>query len=130
MTEIKIDRFMSRDQISAIKGRLIGEEPTFFSNKLREVMATLYEMPKTYETDEQGQDAKAVLHYFNSGPDWYITERDQEEEQIQAFGYAVLNGDTQNAETGYINIQELIGHGVELDLYWTPKTIRQIKAGK
>lgn len=50
--------------------------------------------------------------------------------QLQAFGYAVLNGDELNAEMGYINIKELIQNNVELDLYWEIKTIRKIKAGK
>ena len=47
------------------------------------------------------------LHYFRAGSDWYITEKDMEGAGTrQAFGYAVLNGDTQNAELGYIDIGE------------------------
>ena len=29
---------------------------------------------------------------------------------------------------GYISIDELIKHGAELDLYWNPKTVGEIKA--
>ena len=67
------------------------------------------------------------LHYFNGGSDWYIIERDIDGDQIQCFGFACLNGDKQNAEFGYINIAELIKYGVELDLYYKPQTVEDIK---
>ncbi|MBL0011067.1 MAG: DUF2958 domain-containing protein [Nitrosomonas sp.] len=81
-------------------------------------------MPKTYGQDGMGDKAIAYLHYFSGGSDWYITEKDMEDEQLQAFGLANLG---QGGELGYISIQELIDAGVEIDLYWTPKTIGQIK---
>ena len=40
-------------------------------------------------------------------------------------GFANL-GDPQNAELGYISIQELIDCNVELDLYWEPKPLQPI----
>ena len=46
------------------------------------------------------------------------------EGQIQAFGLANLG---YGAELGYICIKELIEHGIELDLYWTPKTLGEVK---
>ncbi len=104
-----------------------GEEGEYFKKMMEGLKKTIAEMPKTYETDGQGDAAMAILHYFNSSSDWYIIERDQEEEQIQAFGFVCLNGDVDNAELGYINIQELIKYGVELDLYYAPETIGDIK---
>lgn len=56
---------------------------------------------------------------------WYITERDMERAQFQAFGLAVLFGD--GGELGYINIVELIRNGVELDMYFTPCTLEAIR---
>jgi hypothetical protein len=41
---------------------------------------------------------------FSGGSDWYITELDKETNE--AFGYAILNGDTQNSEFGYMNLNE------------------------
>ena len=32
------------------------------------------------------------------------------------------------AELGYISIEELTEYGAELDLHWTPKTLREVKA--
>ena len=43
-------------------------------------------MPKSYETEGQGKEAIVTLHYFTGSWDWYITEKDKEEEQLQAFG--------------------------------------------
>jgi hypothetical protein len=122
--------WISRGEQLAIKESLKGEEGEHFKGKMREVVNTMETMPATYETDGQGDEATAHLHYFLGGSDWYIVERDIEEEQFQAFGLAILGQDTQNAEMGYINISELVRHGVELDLYWTPKTVADIKKEK
>ena len=32
--------------------------------------------PRPYGTDERGDDARALLHYFDGSSDWYIIERD------------------------------------------------------
>lgn len=122
-----LKNFMSKSQLSAIGSVLRGEEKEYFIKKVIDLEKQIKAMPKTYDTDGQGNNAVAHLHYFRGGSDWYITERDMEDEQLQAFGYAILNGDDQNAEMGYISIQELIDHNVELDLYWDPKSIASIK---
>jgi len=57
--------------------------------------------------------------------DWYITERDMETDQLQAFGLANLG---YGGELGYISIEELKSSNVEIDLHWTPKTLREVKA--
>ena len=127
---INIRNWISKEQLQVIDQALKGEEKDFFRDKLNEIELLTHTMPKTYETDGQGNEAIAQLHYFYGGSDWYITERDSSDEQIQAFGYAVLNLDMENAELGYISIQELIYSGVELDLHWTPKTLREIRNQK
>lgn len=81
-------------------------------------------MPTTYETDGQGGDAIVWLHYFTPSGDWYITERDMEREQLQAFGKADLFGD--GGEIGYINLVELLECGAELDLHWSPEALKDI----
>ncbi len=112
-----------------------GEEGEYFKAMIETLKEKLAVMPKSYETDGQGDGAIAVLHYFNGGSDWYIIEKDagcSEDEvpgtQHQAFGFACLDGDYEMAELGYISIQKLIENGVELDLYYKPQTIGQIKA--
>ena len=89
------------------------------------------EMPMPYDTD--GVKKKiAMLHYFSPSSDWYIIERDSSKEQHQAFGYTVLNGDYENAELGYISVEELKENenlGVELDIYFEPTLLSEVTDG-
>lgn len=82
-------------------------------------------------------DEKTVhVHYFVGGGDWWLTEYDRK--TGEAFGYACLNGDWQNAEWGYVSLPELeAARGgpplyvvVERDCYWTPQTFAQVMAGR
>lgn len=85
----------------------------------------LSEAPDLYATEDTAAAEKTVYaHYFLGGCDWWVMETDKT--NGVAFGFAVLNGDTDNAEFGYITLEELenllIGYGavVERDLYWEP----------
>jgi hypothetical protein len=86
-------------------------------------------MPKTYETDSHGDSAIIHLHYFTSGCDWWIREKDKgvpgDASQHQAFGWVSLNGD--EPELGYISIVEIRRAGGELDLYWKPKSWSELR---
>ena len=122
---MNINKFLCVAQRFAISEAAEGEEGEFFLDKLQELQKTIDTMPKTYEQDGKGDDAIVYLHYFLGGMDWYITERDMEDDQLQAFGLADLG---YGGELGYISIQELIDNGVELDLHWKPKTLAEVKA--
>jgi hypothetical protein len=100
-----------------------GEEREFFTDKMIELESTIQTMPKTYETDGQGRAAKITLHYFKGGCDWWIVERDMEQEQHQAFGLVSLGYEP---ELGYISLPEILKAGAELDLHWTPTTVGEI----
>ncbi len=116
--------FISHAQLAAIAAGMRGEEQQHFFDKVVEMERLIRTMPKTYEQDGAGDEAIAHLHYFLNGFDWYITERDMEREQLQAFGLACMGEE----EMGYINIVELIRHGAELDLYFEPRSLRKIFA--
>jgi hypothetical protein len=103
-----------------------GEEREWFKAKFITLAHLFDVMPRTYDTEGGGDEAIVHLHYFMGSADWYITERDQEVAQLQAFGLADLFGD--GGELGYICILELIREGVELDLHWRPRTLREVKA--
>ena len=108
-----------------------SEEYAFFEEKVNEYANRIKTMPVTYKQDGLGDDAIVYLHYFVGGADWYITEKDKSGVgNVQAFGLADLFQD--GGELGYISIKELISTEVraELDTFWTPKTLREIKAGK
>jgi hypothetical protein len=50
--------------------------------------------------------------------------------QLQAFGkITICGGGWEEAEWGYISIQELIENGIELDFYWEAKTVKEMERG-
>ena len=126
-----LDGFICKDELHAIADAMRREEKQFFFDKLVEMAGVIATMPKTYEQDGKGDEAIAYLHYFNAGnQNWWITEKDMETPdepgKHQAFGLANLG--SYGAELGYISIAELIAHDVELDLYFKPQTLGEIKA--
>ena len=117
--------FFSRGQYEAIAEFLRGEEGEAYYNLLMELATRIENMPRTYDTDGQGDKAKVYLHYFLGSIDSYITELDKSGNGTeQAFGYQDLG---YGGELGYISIDELVENGLELDLYWEPKTLGQVK---
>ena len=122
-----LSQFVGGSQLKCIKSLMtFGEERGYFRDKLCELANTVRTMAKTYERDGKGKDAIVYLHYFTSGSDCWITEKDMGDEQIQAFGYASINGC--EPEMGYISIAEWLENGAELDLHFTPKTVREVAA--
>lgn len=107
-----------------IGGLCRGEERQFYIDKVCELAELVGSMPVTYETDGQGAQAIVWLHYFTPGGDWYITERDVLDEQLQAFGMADLGC---GGELGYISIVELLACGAELDLHWQPQSLAEVE---
>lgn len=121
--------FIGSSQRHAIKAALRGEERAHFAQMLADLTQHINAMPKTYEQDFKGDAAVVHLHYFTAGADWFITEKDMDhdgEGQHQAFGLADLFHD--GGELGYISIAEILRCGAELDLYWTPTTLGEVKA--
>lgn len=129
----RIKPFLPRAQgISITEACIDSEEREFFMRKLIDMDKIISAMPVTYQTRGAGDEAVIHLHYFNANSDFYITEKDIDGGVLQAYGYVILNGDDMNAETGYVNIEELCrargGGLVELDLHWNcATTIQQIK---
>lgn len=119
-----LGRFIGPAQLSTLGNACRGEEREWFKAKLIELAEIVTTMPKTYETNGQGDNAIVYLHYFNASGDWYIIERDMEIDQLQAYGLADLGC----PETGYISIEELIDNGVELDLHFEPKPLKEVRA--
>jgi hypothetical protein len=114
------------EQYEVITDAMLGEEGDHFIELIDRSHAMWQAMPKTYETDGQGCAALAQLHYFTSGCDWWIVEKDADpdhEGQVQAFGIADLG---MGPEAGYISIPELLENGAELDLYFTPKRMGEL----
>lgn len=102
----------------AIRSAMRGEEGEHFKGLLEHWSRIIADMPSAYQTDGQGANAVAYLHYFTGSADWYITEKDagtpDEPGQHQAFGWADLGC---GGELGYISIKDRAGNksaGAEL----------------
>lgn len=125
-------QWMPALQRLAIQQALKGEEKRHFAEVLTIARERIEGMPKTYEQDGLGDQAVVYLHYFINGTDAWITEKDMGDSidirQYQAFGKVTLTGDKNDAELGYISIEELIQNGVEFDLYWAKKTLAEVLA--
>ena len=116
--------FISEPQRRVLEQCCKGEEGQWFIEKIAEYAKRIAKMPKTYEQDGKGDQAIIYLHYFLSGCDWWITEKDVGGDQQQAFGLADLGC----PEMGYISIIELIANNAELDLHFRPCPLGDIKA--
>lgn len=101
-----------------------SEEAEYFVQKLQELEHLFESMPRVYEQEEKGDNAVIYLHYFRGNQDAWITERDTTDEQLQAFGLIDLG---MGPEIGYIPIKTLIENNFELDLYWQPITLKELK---
>lgn len=128
-------QFMPGSERSALRMSLAGEEGGAISTLILRMRDIIENMATTYEQDGLGDDAIVALHYFKHSADFWITEKDMgdaitgDTRQIQAFGIANLEGTgIGEGELGYISIEELLDNNVELDLYFTPATIRELKS--
>lgn len=120
-----LTRFMPTGQIEYLENTLLGEEAQGIADLVNRIAGIIENMPKTYETDGQGKNAFAHLHYFKGCYDAWISEKDMEADQLQAFGYASFYGPDE-AEAGYVSITDAIRNGVELDLHFNPCPLREI----
>ena len=109
---------------------ILGNQPISLQNEqLENVKKALIDIPKLHKQDGKGQNAIVYLHYFVGGSDWFITEYDRENKEF--FGYAILNGDVEMSEFGYMPTEffKNADYGMktpELDLYWKYKTLNEI----
>jgi len=120
-----LSNFINPAQLNILRLNVKGEEGQYFADTLQQFAHHVEHMHHTYEQDGKGDQAIVHLHYFMGGADWYITEKDINTNQIQAFGFADLG---YGGELGYISLVEILAHGAELDLHWTPKTLTEVKA--
>lgn len=123
-----LTKFMSPSQFATLNSLVSSsEESEHFIQVGKRLIETLNTMPRTCEQDGMGDEAVVYLHYFIGGCDWYITERDVEDRQLQAFGWADLG---YGGELGYINIEEITQAGAELDFHFKPRALGEITRKK
>ena len=121
----QLREFIGKAQMKVLGDMCRGEERKWFQSRLCELAEIIRQMPSSYETDGQGDRVVAHLHYFTAGWDFYLTEKDSNLGQHQAFG--LVTGF--EPELGYISLPEILAVGAEIDLYWQPKPVGEIRAG-
>ena len=91
----------------------------------------LDKIPRLYQTEHVPlKDKQIYLHFFIADCDWYIAEYDGED---LFWGYAILNGDSINAEWGYISFSELrdltvsVLFEVDCEVNWIVKKASEIE---
>lgn len=107
-----VKNFMPFKQIVQLSLSIEGDEI------LKKVHERIVKMPTVLDDEEE--QTKFHLHYQYNDSHLYIACKDHTDEQIQAFGYAVLNGDYQMSEYGYIPICDYIKLGFVLDINFVP----------
>jgi hypothetical protein len=88
-------------------------------------------LPPLYAQEALGEDAVVFVHFFNpcGTGDWWITEGSPEGDDFIMFGLC----DLVFPELGYVSLNELqavrgpLGLGIERDLHWTPRTLREVR---
>lgn len=120
--------FLGKAQMMVLARGCTGEESAYFKKTLADLALLFSTMPKTYAQEDKGDQAVVHLHYFMGAMDWFITERDLSDEQLQAFGLCDLG--MGYPEMGYVCIPEITAAGAELDLHWKPKTLAEIKKAR
>jgi len=131
--------FIPKQQASAIRSCMQGEEGKHFSDMLAGWVSKIKAMPLYYSQEKIPNDEKVVhLHYFSSSMDWYITEMDPEaftpdEDYPQGpgpnrvFGLSCM----QCNEWGPMSILEMCeSTQVTFDEDWKAKTIGEIFTDK
>jgi len=114
---------MPKAQQMAVMQSGKGEEKQFFIDKIKEFEKAFEDAKKRQNISLDDSIVKA--HFFYGQTDWYILDYEPSENMF--FGYVILNGDVQNAEAGYISIDELhTVKGIELDFYWTQKELGKV----
>jgi len=90
----------------------------------------LNKLPKLREQDNSHTANTIIhMHLFLGENDWFISEFDGDD---TFFGFAILNGDDEMAEWGYISFKELIDLKiqnwceVDRDIHWKPKAVCEI----
>ena len=128
--------FMPLSQRRALMTMLIGEEREAAVELVERAVEMVKNTPLTYQSAEETNEKVVGLHYFNGSIDVWIVERDVGDTldgngcgvQHQAYGRASFSGGWEGGEWGYISLAEHMQHDLEMDLYWEPKTVGQVRA--
>lgn len=120
-------QFVCKQQIEELEKR---EKEKEIKDKINKFEKIFNDMPIVNEQYGNKNNAVIYLHYFKNLPssltiiNWYIIEKDNKENQTEAFGMYNLE---ETFESGYISIKELIKDNIKLNFEWKFKIVNEIK---
>jgi hypothetical protein len=87
----------------------------------------LAKLPEAYSTEDKGlEDTIMHMHFFIGDSDWYVAEYHPRDRVF--FGYAILGGDLQNSDWGYMSLDEMLeikagplGIQIDRDMKFKPR---------
>jgi DNA repair protein RadC len=125
----KLRPYTPEFEIKYLQKLFSSEESLAAVEIAQRLVGIIEKMPKTYQTEDTPTNDKIVyLHYFYAGSDWYIIEKDKLPEQLQTYGYVILNGDLQDAEWGYVSLEEIKAtEKIELDFHFIPVRFGELR---
>lgn len=129
---MKLSDWMSSAQFNVLSRCKKGEEAAAFLEIERRLIDLINKCPVTYEQDGLGEQSIAYLHYFNEDSDYYVIEKDRSAEgdlpeQFQSQMFALKRERTNPYRYGYVDLRTLLKMGCELDFYFKPTKIIDIK---
>ena len=89
------------------------ENISHFTEEIEYLKNQLLICPKLYETEKLNEHP-VIFHYGNFSSDIFVCEYSPEKKLM--FGYTVLNDDIDNAEWGYISLDEILQCPIFIDI--------------
>jgi hypothetical protein len=118
-----LNRFIGTQQRAGINILCQSEERQFYYQSLMRLKNIIETMPVTFQI-KRNEVVTAHLHYFTATTHFFITKRDRDAWQLQAYGLTILSdGDK---KLGYLGIDEILRGGAVLDLSWSPVELNQV----
>lgn len=95
---------LPKEQYQVVLGYTQGEEGEHFKSIIKEISSKAEAIKGKREILTEDEKHPLAFKYTTGASSFYFSEWDGEDE---LFGFAVLNGDTQNSEWGYTSLEEI-----------------------
>lgn len=127
----RLRRFMPPSQRAFVMEAIReNAEEGYLENVVERLEREVAAIPALRSTSKLPEEAMTIYaHFFGGDTDMYITEFDGKE---TAYGYVILEGDTQNAEWGNIHLPEIhkakrgLFPAIEMDFHWKVRPFWQV----
>ena len=106
--------------IPIIQKRMTKENLKAYAVGIERLTEALEKCPNIGETDGMSEHP-AIFHFFFMSSDFFICEYDKKDKM---FGYAIIGGDLNNCEWGYLSLQTLTSNPyLNIDYHFEEQSI-------